>query len=84
MNLAHTGVMTKNIWTTITDEIRTRRAERARVRQLESELASYTTPSDIEDLLAAADRSEGPETELVRSILTDNLMAYHARRGVAA
>lgn len=76
--------MTRNAWTTLVSQVRAHARARARVRLLERDLAAFTTPSEIEDLLAAADRTEGPETELVRSILTTNLMAYYERQGIAA
>lgn len=61
------------------DDLRARREAAATRRTLEHELAAYRTPSDISDLLSAAGRSTDPEAELVRSILNDNLAAYHRR-----
>lgn len=61
------------------DDLRARREAAAARRTLEHELAAYRTPEAIRDLLAAADRSTDSEAELVRSILTDNLAAYHRR-----
>lgn len=46
---------------------------------MERLLSSYNSPSDIDDILAAADRHDGPEAELMREILTDNLAAYWRR-----
>jgi hypothetical protein len=48
------------------------RQRRREVRALRRQLRSYTTGAAINDLLAAADRSEGPDADTIRSILTDN------------
>lgn len=82
--------MSKNIFknlptiAAITDDLRARRAERVRIATLRAELSTYRSPGEIEDLLAAADRTTDPDAELVRSILTDNLQAFHARQYSAA
>jgi hypothetical protein len=39
---------------------------------LERELATYRTPSDVHDLLVAVADSDGPDAELIRTILTQN------------
>lgn len=52
---------------------RERRETAAKLRRIEDELACYHSRSDIEDLLAAADRSEHPDAELMRSVLTGKL-----------
>lgn len=68
--------------TTITSwrkDLRTRREAAARRARLVSELSTYTTPSQIEDLLAAADRQDGPDAEVVREILSHNLQTFHQR-----
>lgn len=75
---------TSTLWTTVKDELRERREARAARRSLESDLAAYRTPSDIEDLLATVDADDSPEAEMIRGILMDNLSRYHARRAVSA
>jgi hypothetical protein len=63
----------------IRESLRTRREAAAARRDMERLLSSYNSPSDIDDILAAADRHDGPEAELMREILTDNLAAYWRR-----
>ena len=71
---------TSTLWTTVKDELRERREGRAALNQLRAELEHYRTPSDIEDLLASVDGQDTPEAEMIRSILSENLRGYHARR----
>lgn len=75
---------TSTLWTTVKDELRERRAERAARAALRADLAHYRTPSEIDDLLATVDAEEGPEAEMIRSVLTDNLRAYHQRQALTA
>jgi hypothetical protein len=75
---------TSTLWTTVKDELRERREARAARRALEADLAAYRTPADIEDLLASVDQEDSPEADLIRSILSENLRQYHARRAVSA
>lgn len=68
----------KSTWTGLIDELRERRLTRAHRRDLERELAAYTTPNEIEDLLASLEREEGPDAELVRAVLGSHLVErYH-------
>ncbi len=64
---------------TARDELRERRAVRAAARDLARDLGTYTTPREIEDLLATLERSEEPAAEAMRSLLTANLHAYHVK-----
>ena len=57
---------------TIRDQVRERRQERAEHRALERELASYRTPSEIDELLVVLGQHEGPEAQEVRDILLQN------------
>ncbi|WP_377641024.1 hypothetical protein [Oryzobacter terrae] len=70
---------TSQLWTTVKDELRARREARERVASLRADLAHYRTPAEIDDLMAAVDAQEGPEAELIRSVLSDNLRAWQAR-----
>ena len=82
---ADTGVMTTSaLWNTVKDELRERREAREALRRLRADLQHYRTPSDIEDLLASVDAQDTPEAEMIRTILTENLRAYHSRRAVSA
>ena len=80
-----TGYMnTSTLWTTVKDELRERREARAAEAALRADLASYRTPSDIEDLLASVDSHDTPEAEMIRDVLMDNLRTYHQRRAFTA
>lgn len=57
--------------------LRARRSERAAIRRLRRDLACYTHPADIHDLLAMTERHEGPQAERMRSVLLDNLSEHH-------
>lgn len=70
---------TPHIWTTVKDELRARREARERLNALRADLAHYRTPAEIDDLLAAVDAQEGPEAELIRGVLSDNLRTWQAR-----
>jgi len=58
--------------TTIRNQVREHRQERAEHRALERELASFRTPRDIDELLALMADQEGPEAERIRDILLDH------------
>ncbi|HTT51224.1 MAG TPA: hypothetical protein VMH35_07480 [Streptosporangiaceae bacterium] len=53
----------------IRDELQEARAARAERKALEHDLASYTTPSDLNDLGAILDRHSAEETADIRRIL---------------
>lgn len=59
----------KTAWTTRTARARTMR-----------ELDNYHTRAEIEDLLAAADRSDSPEAEWLRGVLNAKLQGMALRR----
>lgn len=63
------------------EDLRARSAARAARRRLQAELASYSTKSDIDDLLAAVDREESVEAEVMRDILHSQLQ--HLSRGAS-
>lgn len=75
---------TPTLWTTVKDELRERREAREALKALRADLAHYRTPADIEDLLAAVDAEDTPETEMIRTILSENLRTYHSRRALTA
>jgi hypothetical protein len=58
--------------TTIRDELRERREARARYNAMKRELAAYTTPREIDDLLAVVEHHEAPEAQQIRDILVKN------------
>jgi hypothetical protein len=55
-------------------EIVLRRANRRRRRQLQAELATYRTQSDINDLCALLDSYPDSQTQEIRDILADQQM----------
>ncbi|MEZ5094206.1 hypothetical protein [Nocardioides sp.] len=69
-----------HLWTSVRDQVRTRRAARAEHQRLRAELAAYDTPSAIEDLMAAVSASGEAHPE-IEAILAENRMAYHRRQG---
>ena len=69
------------ILTGVRDELRERRQARAAYRALERDLASYTTPAEVDDLLAALSGQDDPEAQAIRDILIGNL---HRRRAALA
>jgi hypothetical protein len=69
---------------TVRDELRERRTQRAAARELARELAAYTTPSDIDDLLATLEVSEDPDVEAMRGVLARNLQSYYQARPLAS
>jgi len=50
-----------------------RRQARAARRRLEQQLATYSTPHEVDELLSLIKNEEGPEAEQMRDILTSNL-----------
>jgi len=58
-----------SLWTTVRDQLRESREERAGRAQLERELASYRSPADLDDLDAILDRYSDQETADIRRIL---------------
>ena len=52
------------------DDLRRRRAARAARRTLERELATYITPAEVDDLLAAMRGHDDAENDEIRTILT--------------
>ena len=60
-------------WASVRDDLRERREARAIRAQMFRELEGYQSRGDILDLLAAADRHDGPEAELMRGVLQSKL-----------
>ena len=61
------------LWTSVRDELRERRQTRNERRALEHDLSAYTTPAEIDDLLAVIENEDSPAAEQVRAILGRNL-----------
>jgi hypothetical protein len=61
------------ILTGVRDELRDRRQARAAYRALERDLASYSSPAEVDDLLAAVSGQDDEEAQAIRDILMSNL-----------
>ncbi|HON76117.1 MAG TPA: hypothetical protein PLQ23_13290 [Dermatophilaceae bacterium] len=48
-------------------------------RRLQDDLATFRTPSEIADLMALVDSTEGPDAEEIRGMLNRNLAAFYRR-----
>ncbi len=74
--------MTNHLWTTVRDELRERREARAHEHALRRELSAYTSPAEIEDLLATLECQDAEgrvpdDAPIIRTILLDNLRAHY-------
>lgn len=65
----------RGLVTTVRDDLRERREERARYQALKQELASYRTANEIDDLLSSIANDDSADAERMRSILLNNLPA---------
>src|SRR4051794_35244450 len=65
---------------TVRDELRERRTARANRRSLERELATYSTPAQINDLLGSMRGQDEAAVEAVRSIVLTNSARQHLNR----
>ena len=71
-------------WILVRDELRGRRQKRARLRALKSDLASYTTRAEVDDLLGSIEGQEGAESDLIRSVLDGNLQQQDTTHRLAS
>jgi hypothetical protein len=65
--------------TTVRDDLAERRQERAQRRSLRHELADFTTPNEVTDLLGSFADQEGAEIDQIRGILAQNLHLHSNR-----
>lgn len=65
---------------TVRDELRERRQERAARRSLERELASYTSPSEVNDLLTLMSDVDSTEADAMREVLLRQQMRHGLHR----
>ena len=65
---------------TVRDELRERRQERAARRTLERELATYTSPSEVNDLLALMSDVDNPEADAMRDVLLRQQLRHGLHR----
>ena len=71
MSIAITPV--RGFVSTIREQLRERRAARARYDSLKRELASYRTPGEVNDLLGVVMNQDGPAADEIRDILLHSL-----------
>jgi hypothetical protein len=72
------GQSLSTLWTTFRDRFRARRAARASVNALDHQLASYTTPAELDDLAALVElveRAEDVELADYRRIIEERRVA---------
>jgi hypothetical protein len=62
-----------SLMTRVRDELAVRRERRDASKALRRDLATYSTPDEIHDLLAAIGPDESADAEEVRTILVQNL-----------
>lgn len=65
---------------TVRDELRERRQTRIARRTLERELAAYTSPADINDLLGSLQGQDDAAAEQVRDIVLRNQLRQSLHR----
>lgn len=65
----------RGLVSTVRDDLREHRAERAKYQALKQELSTYRTANEIDDLLNTIAHEDSPEAERMRSILLSNLPA---------
>jgi hypothetical protein len=71
-------------WSAAVDELRERKAARLAHRTLERELSTYSTQSEVTDLLAALDGVDSDDSAEIRSILQRNLRDHSHRISAAS
>jgi hypothetical protein len=69
------GTRSRQLLAEVRDELRERREARTHRRVLERELATYTTRSEVDDILTLIRDESGADADLVRGILNRNLLA---------
>lgn len=58
---------------TVGHQLTERREAAVTRRALERQLATYTTPREVDELLLLSKGADGPEVDLFRDVLLDNL-----------
>lgn len=64
-------------------ELQNRRDAEVRRRAMERQLAAYTTPSEVQDLLAMIEDRSGADADLMREVLTANAVAQARHQHLA-
>jgi hypothetical protein len=66
----------RQLLTTVRDELRERRVARAARRELQRDLAAYSTRAEVDDLMALLHHQESAQAEQIRGILINNLQRH--------
>ena len=61
------------LWSAVRDDLSQRRHARTQYRELQRELAPFTTQASVDDLLGTIEGQRGAEVDMIRSILANNL-----------
>jgi hypothetical protein len=67
-------------WRFFRDELSERRQTRSEYRGLQRELASFSTQASIDDLLCTIEDQPGPDADMIRGILTNNMMQQRSHQ----
>jgi hypothetical protein len=67
-------------WTLFRDELSERRQMRSEYRVLQRELASFSTQASVDDLLGTIEDQPSPDADMIRSILTNNMMLQRSHQ----
>jgi DNA replication protein DnaD len=67
----------RQLLTTVRDELRERRETRAAKRQLQRDLATYSTRAEVDDLMALLHHQDSAQADQIRGILNRNLQQGH-------
>jgi hypothetical protein len=83
---AHTTTPSRSrqLWSSVRDELRERRQARAAERTFVREIRAYSTPADVEDLLGAVRNQDGPDADRIRGILSRNLQHRQRTNAMAS
>lgn len=77
------GLSAGRRWSAVRDDLRETRQAREARRAVKRDLASYKTPSELNDLLGSLSGQDGPELEVIRDILIRNLQQEGQRQSAA-
>jgi len=76
-HISTVATRSRQLLSSVRDELRERRAAHRAHRSLQRELAAYSTRAEVDDLLAALDGDDSAEAQKIRHILAVNLQRSH-------
>ena len=77
-HISSVATRSRQLLSGVRDDLRELRSNRRAHRQLARDLAAYSTPAEIDDLLAVIDGDDSAEAQQIRHILAVNLQRRHA------